>query len=309
MRIVYMGSPDFAVPSFEALLTAGYQIVGVVTQPDRKKGRGNELAATPVKEMALKYNIPLIQPQDVNEAASVQTILTWNPDIIVVVAFGQLLKKDLLNLAPLGAINVHASLLPSYRGAAPINWAIIKGEKVTGVTTMYMNEGMDTGDIILKEQCPIEDEDNAGTLHDKLAALGAKLLLRTLEDIKSGQVKPFVQEQALASYAPMLKKEDEVIDWNKKALDVHNKIRGLSPCPGAYTLYRNKRLKIYKSAYMPWINGLPGRVLAIDKKHGLIVAATEGAVALLEVQPEGKEKMSFSDFSRGYAIRIGDVLG
>ncbi|MGI5891638.1 MAG: methionyl-tRNA formyltransferase [Bacillota bacterium] len=309
MRIVYMGSPDFAVPSLEALLAAGYQVVGVVTQPDRKKGRGNKLAATPVKEMALKYNIPIIQPQDVNEAASVQTVSAWNPDIIIVVAFGQLLKKDLLNLAPFGAINVHASLLPSYRGAAPIHWAVIKGEKVTGVTTMYMNEGMDTGDMILKAQCTIEDDDNAGILHDRLAALGAILLLRTLDDIKSGQVKRFVQDQALASYAPMLQKEDEVIDWHKKALDVHNQIRGLSPCPGAYTFYHNKRLKIYKSAYIPWIKGLPGRVLAIDKNNGLIVAATEGAVALLEVQPEGKAKMSFSDFSRGYAIRTGDILG
>jgi methionyl-tRNA formyltransferase len=308
-RIVYMGSPDFAVLPLEALLAAGYQVVGVVTQPDRAKGRGKHMAATPVKEIALKYQIPLIQPHNVNGDEAVKAIRAWHPDILVVVAFGQLLKKPLLELAPLGAINLHASLLPAYRGAAPIHWAIIKGEKTTGVTTMYMDEGMDTGDMILKAECEIGESDNTGIVHDKLAALGADLLLKTVQDIENDQAPRLPQDDALASYAPMLTKEHEVINWQQTAQEIHNQIRGLSPWPGAYTIYKNKRLKIHEAVNIQWLRGEPGRVLAIDKEQGLIVSTSLGSVAIKKVQLAGKNIMDVADFCRGYSINIGDILG
>jgi methionyl-tRNA formyltransferase len=308
-RIVYMGSPDFAVLPLEALLAAGYQVVGVVTQPDRQKGRGKHLAATPVKEVALKHQIPLIQPHNVNGDEAVKSIKAWHPDILVVVAFGQLLRKPLLEMAPLGAINLHASLLPAYRGAAPIHWAIIKGEKITGVTTMYMDEGMDTGDMILKAECEIGENDSTGILHDKLASLGADLLVKTLQDIENNQAQRLPQNDSLASYAPMLTKEHELIDWHKTAQEVHDQIRGLSPWPGAYTIYKNKRLKIHEAANIQWLRGEPGRVLAIDKEKGLIVSSSLGSVAIKKVQLAGKNIMDVADFCRGYSINIGDMLG
>jgi methionyl-tRNA formyltransferase len=267
------------------------------------------LAATPVKEVALKHQIPLIQPHNVNGDEAVKSIKAWHPDILVVVAFGQLLRKPLLEMAPLGAINLHASLLPAYRGAAPIHWAIIKGEKITGVTTMYMNEGMDTGDMILKAECEIGENDSTGILHDKLASLGADLLVKTLQDIENNQAQRLPQNDSLASYAPMLTKEHELIDWHKTAHEVHDQIRGLSPWPGAYTIYKNKRLKIHEAANIQWLRGEPGRVLAIDKEKGLIVSSSLGSVAIKKVQLAGKNIMDVADFCRGYSINIGDMLG
>jgi methionyl-tRNA formyltransferase len=309
MRIVYMGSPDFAVVPLKAILASNkHQIVGVITQPDRPKGRGKKCLPTPVKQVALEHNLPLLQFADVNQAESVQKIADWQPDLLVVVAFGQLLKQPLLNLAPYGAVNIHASLLPAYRGAAPIHWSIINGETKTGVTTMYMDSGMDTGEIILQSDCLILPEDNVGTLHDKLAHMGADLLLETLDLISQGKAPRIKQDHASATYASLLQKEHELIDWSKAGFIVYNQIRGLAPFPGAYTFYRGKRLKIYASSYLPDLQGPAGIIAALDER-GIVVTCAKGAVAISVVQPAGKSRMSSADFIRGYGIKVNERLG
>lgn len=299
MRIVYMGSPDFAVPPLKILLDSPYRVAGVVTQPDRQKGRGYSLAPTPVKETAVAYGLPLLQCAKVNLPENIAKIAAWQPDIIVVVAFGQLLKKELLQLPPLGVINIHASLLPAYRGAAPIHWAVIRGEKKTGVTTMYIDEGMDTGNIILQREVPIGPDDDTGTLHDILSREGAELLLRTLEAIEAGKAPSVVQDNALASYAPLLKKEDEVLDWSGSSRNLHDHIRGMVPWPVAYTLLNGKRLKVWRSAFREGgKHDKPGQVLEIAK-DGIWVACGEGELMIKELQAEGKKPMAAAEMARG----------
>ncbi|MDR2711919.1 MAG: methionyl-tRNA formyltransferase [Clostridiales bacterium] len=299
MRLVFLGSPDFAVPSLQKILTSHHEVIGVVTQPDRPKGRGNKLAFTPVKELALAYSLPLIQPRRVNNEESLAQITAWQPDILVVVAFGQLLKAPLLELAPLGAVNLHASLLPAYRGAAPIHWAIINGERETGVTTMRLDLGMDTGDMILKARLAIGENEDTGSLYDRLKVDGAGLLLETLDLIEAGRAAYEPQDGALASYAPLLKAEDELIDWQKPAFALHNQIRGLSPTPGAYTQFEGKRLKIRQSVYRAESSSAPPGTIIEIEENIVWLAAGEGRLGLIEVQPEGKTKMPAVAFARG----------
>lgn len=310
MRIVYMGSPNFAVPPLKSLVNSPHQVVGVVTQPDRQKGRGYNFAPTPVKETALAYGLPLLQCDKVNKPENIEKIVAWQPDIIVVVAFGQLLKKELLQLPPLGIINIHASLLPAYRGAAPIHWAIIRGEKTTGVTTMYIDEGMDTGNMILQKEIPIGTDDDTGTIHDLLAQAGAELLIETLNAIEAKTAPSRPQDNSLATYAPLLKKEDELLDWRKNSGVVHDHIRGMSPWPVAYTTFDGKRMKIWRSAFREGVkHEICGQVLEIDK-DGFWVACGNGELKVRELQMEGKKKLAAGDFSRGNnAFVPGVILG
>lgn len=315
MRIIYMGSPDFAVKPLEALLAAGHEILTVVTQPDRPKGRGGKLQFTPVKEAALAHGLSVLQPARINEPEVIAQLAALKPDILVVVAFGQLLKKPLLELAPYGAINIHGSLLPYYRGAAPIHWAIINGEKETGVTIMHMDEGMDTGDMISSMQMPIFDNYNVGDVYEKLAEMGAELLCQTLCDMEAGVSQRTPQNHAVATYAPLLKKEHEEIDWQRPAQDVHNLIRGMYPFPVVHAMYQGKRLKIGASSLgeaaesgEKTLTGKPGEVLAVDKDKGVLVACGSGNIWLKLVQPEGKKMMAVKDFICGYGIKPGDML-
>ncbi|OFZ67829.1 MAG: methionyl-tRNA formyltransferase, partial [Bdellovibrionales bacterium RIFOXYB2_FULL_36_6] len=231
MNIIFMGTPDFAVPTLEGLINSNHKIIAVFTQPDRPKGRGREVVPSPVKVKADANNIPVLQPEKVKEPDFIKKISEYNPDCIVVVAFGQILPKDILNLPRYGCINLHASLLPKYRGAAPINWALIKGETKTGVTSMFMEEGMDTGDILIQREIEIKEDDNAGTLHDKLSQIGNNVILETLDKLERGIIKRIKQDSSVATYASKIKKEDCIIDWNAGAEDIVNKIRGLTPLP------------------------------------------------------------------------------
>ncbi|MCL2817007.1 MAG: methionyl-tRNA formyltransferase [Clostridiales bacterium] len=309
MRVVFLGSPQFAVPSLLALLEAGHEVAGVVTQPDKPGGRSGRLSATPVKETALSLGLPLIQPPKVNQAEAIAAIRAWQPEVLAVTAFGQILREELLTLAPKGAVNVHGSLLPAYRGAAPIHWAVMRGESVTGITTMYMDKGMDTGNMIFRRELPILPDDDCGSLHEKLAVVGAELLVQTLEAIALGRAPSIPQDNALATYAPLLKKEHEIIDWQTDALAVHNHIRGMSPWPGAYTVIGGKRLKLWQSK--AWLleqaAGLPGEVLS--RPDGVFVQCASGLLELLQVQPEAGKKMSAADWARGSGVKPGVILG
>lgn len=309
MRIVYFGTPDFAVPSLNKLIAKGYEVVAVFTQPDRPKGRGHQLQPTPVKQAALSAGIPVYQPSNINSAEGFELVKSFCPDLIVVVAFGQIIKRQLLDLPSLGLVNVHASLLPSYRGAAPIHWAVINGESKTGVTTMYIEEGLDSGNMILKAETPIGENEDTGTLHDRLAELGADLLVDTLDLIAKGQAPSINQDHTLSTYAPMLKKEDELIYWNNSAQLIHNKIRGMHPFPGTYTMFNGKRLKIKKSLVRKSGSvAEPGTIIDIDAE-AIWLSTNDGELGLLIVQPEGKSSMSAADFVRGYGIKKGIRLG
>ncbi len=308
MRIVYMGSPEFAVAPFAALLAAGHEIACVVTQPDKPKGRGLALLPTPVKEAALAAGLPVLSPQKVNEPAVVAKIAAYRPELLVVVAFGQILRQELLELAPLGAVNVHGSLLPAYRGAAPIQRAVMDGCTETGVTTMFMDAGLDTGDMILKKRAAIEKTDTAASMYEKLAALGAEALLETVALIAEGRAPREKQPAAGASYAAMLKKEDGLLDWTRPASALDAQIRGVTPWPGAYTFWRGKRLKIWQAEPLAG-SGPAGEILSADDKRGLILACGQDALLLKEVQPEGKGRMRAADFARGQKLTAGERMG
>jgi methionyl-tRNA formyltransferase len=307
MRIVFMGTPEFAVPSLKALIESGDEVVAVVTQPDKPKGRGLEVTPPPVKTLAQKHGIPVLQPQKIKTEEFLKQLEELKPDIICVVAYGKILPKGILELPKYGCINVHASLLPKYRGAAPINWAIIRGEKVTGITTMKMDEGMDTGDILLQREVPIEDEDTAETLSHKLSLTGAEVLIETLNLLKEGKLKPIPQNHSQATYAPMLKKEDGEIDWGKTAEEIRNLVRGTLPWPGAYTFLDNKILKVYKVRVVEG-QGKPGEVIKSDKET-LRVATGENALDILELQIEGGKRLDTATFLRGRKIREEPYLG
>ncbi|MDO4581885.1 MAG: methionyl-tRNA formyltransferase [Bacillota bacterium] len=307
MRIIYLGSPEFAVLPLRDLVAAGHQIAAVYTQPDRPRGRGGATRPTAVKAAALELGLPVFTAHKINQPEHVAQMRALEPQVIVVVAFGSILRDDILRLAPHGCINIHASLLPKYRGAAPIQWAVINGERESGVTTMHLDAGMDTGDMILSEALPIGENETAGELHDRLQPLGSRLLLRTLELLESGQAPSIRQDHAAATYAPPLTEDDELLDWRQPAQRVHDRIRGLSPFPGAYTLHRGKRLKIYGSR-LDEGQGRPGQVIAADKR-GVRVACGSGAVQLTLLQPPGKAKMDATAYVNGYRLAAGEILG
>lgn len=307
MKIVFMGTPDFAVPSLQALLDGGHSVSAVYTQSDKPKGRGHKLAAPPVKELALKYNIPVYQPKSLRGGEAVSQLAALSPDAIVVVAYGKILPPDVLSLPRYGCINVHASLLPKYRGAGPIQWSVLNGEKVTGVTTMFMGEGIDTGDMLLRAETPIGENETAGELHDRLALLGAPLLLETLRRLEEGSLVPTPQDDAQATSAPMLTRELSRLDFSLPAEKLHNRIRGLSPWPCAEAYLRGGRLKIYKSELLrQHRQGMPGEIL--DEKDFVVACGDGGLLRLAEVQGESSRRMSGADFLRGHPVSAGERL-
>lgn len=309
MRIVYMGTPDFAVPPLRAMAQAGYEIAAVVTQPDKPRGRGKSLQPTPVKEEALRLGIAVWQPQKVREPAFIEELRGLHPDIIVVAAFGQIIPKDILDMPPFGCVNIHASLLPKYRGAAPIQQAVIDGEKESGVTIMRMGTGLDTGDMIAKAVVPLSEEETGGSLFDKLAEAGADLLVKTLPDIFEGRAVYEKQpEESPTPYAGMITKEMGRMDFSKSASELERLVRGLNPWPSAFTFLNGKTLKVWKSAAVQEkTNAAPGTVVG-SGKEGIRVACGEGVLLLTEVQLEGKKRMGAEAFLRGCPVETGLVL-
>ncbi len=309
-KILFMGTPDFAIPTLDALVKNKYPLVGVVTQPARPKGRGRKPVPTPVKRYAEAAGIPVFEPERVRGETFLETFRTLAPDMVVLVAFGQILPAEIIEAPPLGCLNVHPSLLPRYRGAAPINWALIRGETKTGVTIMMMDEGVDSGDMLIQEETAIDSAEAFGDLSARLAKTGARLLLKAVESVKDGTARPVPQDDSLATYAPRLTQETGHIDWARSPDEIVNLVRGLSPAPGAYAFLREKKLKIYYAlAGREQASGEkePGRVGRLFES-GLQVMAGDGHIYLQEVQLEGKRRMSIDDFLRGYKISQEDVL-
>ena len=322
MRIVFMGTPDFSVPALKALVEAGHQVIAVVTQPDKPKGRGKEVQMTPVKIQAMEYGIPVYQPAKVREASFVEVLQGMEADVYVVIAFGQLLPKAVLELPKYGCINIHESLLPKYRGAAPIQWCVIDGERETGITTMMMDVGLDTGDMLEKTVIPIEEKETGGSLHDKLSLAGGALILSTLKKLEEGTLVRTPQTDEGTCYAKMLTKSLGDIDWNQSAVSIERLIRGLNPWPSAYTLWNGKTIKIWSAdvttsreaaaflseSGVPSETGItPGTVVCSDK-HSLVVCTGDGLLSVRELQMEGKKRMDTPAFLRGYPIPEGDVF-
>ncbi len=323
MKIVFMGTPDFAKDSLEAVYNTGYEILGVVTNPDKKKGRGMKMTFSPVKEFATKNNLKIYQPQKVRgNAEFIEEIKNLNPDVICVVAYGKILPKEILNIPKYGAVNVHGSLLPAYRGAAPIQWAVLNGDKKTGITTMYMDVGMDTGDMILKEEVEIGEDETTGELWERLSKIGGKLLVETLKQIENGTA-PREKQGDNFTMAPMLDKTIAKIDWdNKTAIEIKNLVRGLNPIMGAYTFLNGKKIKFWKVAIATkeeiLANGknksegqekvLNGTVIYSNPKEGLFIKTKEGILKILEIQGENAKRMPIGDFLRGNPINEFDVF-
>lgn len=322
MRIVFMGTPDFSVPALKALVEAGHQVIAVVTQPDKPKGRGKEVQMTPVKIQAMEYGIPVYQPAKVREASFVEVLKGLEADVYVVIAFGQILPKAVLELPKYGCINIHASLLPKYRGAAPIQWCVIDGERETGITTMMMDVGLDTGDMLEKTVIPIEEKETGGSLHDKLSLAGGALILSTLKKLEEGTLVRTPQTDEGTCYAKMLTKSLGDIDWNQDAVSIERLIRGLNPWPSAYTMWNGKTIKIWAAdviagreaaeflseSGVPAETGTaPGTVVCSDKR-GLVVCTGGGLLSIRELQMEGKKRMDTPAFLRGYPIPAGDVF-
>lgn len=310
MRVVFMGTPQFAVPSLEAVVEAGHDVVLVVTQPDRPAGRGRRLQPPPVKEAALARRLEVIQPANVQDSAFHAKLESLQPDAVCVVAFGAMLPSRILNLGRFGCINVHPSLLPEYRGAAPIQRAIMDGRTETGVSTMFLTEEMDAGDIILQQRVPIEPDDDSGSLHDRLAEIGARLLVDTLTALEQGIAPRIPQDHAAATYAPKIGPEDEQLNWHLSAFQLHNVIRGLRPRPGAYTYFRGKRLKIWRSrvgdgsAY----EASPGEIVAVGK-NAIHVQTGAGILLLTELQPENGRRQTAEAFCNGHRVQVGERMG
>ena len=308
MKVIFMGTPDFSVGTLEALVEAGHEVCLAVTQPDKPKGRGKEMQFTPVKEAALKHGIEVYQPRRIREAECVEVLKKYNADIMVVVAFGQILPKEILEMTPYGCVNVHASLLPKYRGAAPIQWSIIEGEAVTGVTTMQMDEGLDTGDMLLKTEVEITAEETGESLHDKLAEAGAALCVETLAGLEAGNITPEKQGETPTAYAKMLDKKLGNIDWTKPAVEIERLVRGLNSWPSAYTHWDNKVVKIWKASVSDkQTDACPGTVTEVDK-DGFLVQTGEGSLKVEELQIPGKKRMETSAFLRGYTLEAGTVF-
>ena len=318
MKVIFMGTPDFAKVSLEKIYNAGYDIIGVVTNPDKPKGRGMKLVASPVKEFALEKGIAVYQPAKIrNNNEFIEKIKELNPDVICVVAYGKILPKEILDIPSKGCINVHGSLLPKYRGAAPIQWSVINGDKITGVTTMYMDVGMDTGDIILKQEVEIGEDETTGELLEKLAITGGDLLIKTLKEIENGTVNRTKQKGDF-SVAPMLDKQIAKIDWNEKsAQEIKDLVRGLNPIMGAYTYLKDKKIKFWKVKKLTYDNFIEnfgenpsneenGKVLICNSKDGLYIKARDGVISVLEIQGENARKMGILDFLRGNKISINE---
>ena len=308
LNLIFCGTPQFAVPTLEKLVDADFRVHLVVTQPDRPKGRGLELVASPVKQSALKLNLPITQPDRIKTNDEFRAQLTaLQPDAIIVVGYGRIIPQWMLDLPPLGNLNLHASLLPKYRGAAPIQWAIANGETVTGVTTMRIDAGLDTGDILQQQELAIAPNDTAETLAPRLAAIGADLMVETLRGLQAGSIRQHPQDNSKATLAPILKKEDGLVDFSRSASDILNRIRGFQPWPGAYTKFRGKTLQIIHAR--PTIDAVPPTELRADSNRLLVGSAHNTSLELLEVQLEGKKRTSAADFLRGYRPQPGEKLG
>ncbi len=309
MKVVFMGTPDFAVATLQKIIDCGHEVAAVVTQPDKARGRGKAVTYSPVKEKAMEYNLPVYQPIKARDPEFVEILKGIAPDVIVVVAFGQILPKSILDIPPYGCINVHASLLPKYRGAAPIQWAVINGDEVSGVTTMYMGEGLDTGDMILKQEVVLDKEETGGSLFDKLTTIGADLLVETLVQLENGTAVRLPQDHSQAGeYARMLDKHMGNIDFTKDAVVIERLIRGLNPWPSAYTALDGKTLKVWKAKVIDKeYEGTPGEIVEITK-DGFVIKTGKGALKVGELQLEGKKRMTTDAFLRGYTMKEGTIL-
>lgn len=301
MRVVFLGTPEFSVPSLKALVDAGYEVVGVFTQPDKPKGRGKKMQMSPVKEYALSLNIPVFQPVKIR-VDGVEDLKNLKPDLCVTAAFGQILSQEILDIPTIGTVNVHSSLLPKYRGSAPVNWAILQGEKVTGVSTMMTDKGVDTGDILLQREMEILPGENAEELTARMAVIGAELLIETIRRLEKGDCPRVKQNEAEMSYFPMLKKEMGEIDWRLSAGEIICKVRGLYPWPGTYTLVEGEVLKIWTAEETEGAGEAPGKILVADAKQGLVIQAGENAVRIIELQAQGGKRMNAKDYLRGHPI-------
>ena len=312
MRLIFLGTPVFAVPTLERVVAAGHQVVAVVTQPDRPRGRGQHAAAPPVKEAALRLGLPVYQPERVRRPEALEYLRALAVDTMVVVGYGQIIPQSAIDLAPLGILNVHGSLLPKYRGAGPIQWAILNGETRTGVTTMRIDAGLDTGDMLLKADTEISPDEDAVALGRRLSLLGADLLVQTLTGLAAGSIAPEKQDPAQATYAPLLRKEDGLIDWSQPAARIHNCVRGLQPWPGAYTKFRGQSLHIWRSKLGAGGQNIgaggqgPGQFLSL---RPLVAACGEGRLELVEVQLEGRKRISAADFANGQRVAENESLG
>lgn len=308
MKIVFMGTPDFASGALEALIAAGHEITAVYTQPDKPKGRGKEVQMTPVKMVALAHDIPVYQPQRIKNAEEVAQLKQIPADIFVVAAFGQILSQEILDIPRFGCVNIHASLLPKYRGAAPIQWAVIDGEEKTGVTIMQMNAGCDTGDILYTKEYTLDKKETGASLFDKLAVLGAQAIVEALPLLEAGALTPVAQKEEDATHAAKLTKQLGEMDFTKSAESLERLVRGLNSWPSAYTSFRGKQLKIWEAEVVPGVTGAPGSVVAVDKQS-FTVATKDGGLQILELQIEGKKRMACKDFLLGYPVQTGEVLG
>lgn len=310
MKIVFMGTPDFAVPSLEMLIKEGYDVIAVVTQPDKPKGRGNKMSAPPVKEFAAEHGITVLQPAKIKTPEFIQEIRDLGPDLLITAAYGKIISKELLDVPTLGCINVHGSLLPAYRGAAPIQWSVINGEKVTGITTMFTDVGVDTGDMLLKRELEIGPDTTAGELHDKMAILGAEVLKDTLIELKNGVLKRQPQDDSLSSHVPMITKEIGLIDWSKSAQQVHNLVRGTNPWPGAYTFLNESKMKVWKTSIAVCNNQTHsvGEIVQVNDE-GILVKCSDGYIMIQELQFDSSKRMKVSDYIRGHKIDTGEKLG
>ncbi|AJP12332.1 TPA: methionyl-tRNA formyltransferase [Clostridioides difficile] len=309
MKIVFMGTPDIAVPCLQKIIDENYEILGVVTQPDKPKGRGKKLGMSPVKELAIENNIPVYQPVKARDKEFIDKIKSLNPDVIVVVAFGQILPKEILEIPKLGCINVHVSLLPKYRGAAPINWVIINGEEKTGVTTMYMDEGLDTGDMILKTEVNLDENITAGELHDKMMNIGAETLKETLRLIEEGNAPREVQNHEEFSYAPIMNKSLGNIDFSKSAREIHNLVRGVNPWPSAYTTYNDVIMKVWKTKVLDEKSTKDVGTIIDVSKDGIKVSTIDNVLLIEEIQMPNKKRMLVGEYIKGNTIETGLVLG
>jgi methionyl-tRNA formyltransferase len=309
LRLIYLGTPQFAVPTLEAILRAGHEVIEAITQPDRPKGRGNKLAMSPVKTCALAHGLAVFQPERVRRPEVLEHLRGLAPEIMVIVGYGQIIPQTVIDIAPRGIVNVHGSLLPHLRGAAPVQWSIVRGDVETGVTTMQIDAGLDTGDMLLKAATAIGENEDAVALAERLSHMGASLLVETLAGLELGTVVPQEQDNALATYAPILKKQDGLIDWKQPARAIHNLIRGMQPWPGAHTAFRGQQLQIWISHLVDHgADSLPGRL--VFNRDGLLVGCGDGSLLkLIEVQQEGRKRMSAEDFARGQRVGENERLG
>ena len=308
MKVLFMGTPEFAVPTLEAVVAAGHEVVGVYTQPDKAVGRKQVLTPPPVKVCAEKYGFPVFQPVTLRDGSAEENIKTLSPDIIVVVAYGKILPEALLSLPKYGCVNGHASLLPRHRGASPIQWSIVSGDKVTGVTTMYMAKGIDTGDMLLKAETEIGRDETAGELHDRLSVIGAELMVKTLKGLEEGTITPEPQDESEATHAPIIDKEMGYLKFDAPATDICNLIKGFNPWPAAYFTVDGKRIKVFASKVSGKTDKEPGTVVRSDGE--LIIACAEGtSLSLTEIQPEGKKRMTAKDYLTGHSLEVGSRVG